>query len=148
MIAQASVAQIRRGEISPSDGYVVIAMCFFPRGLKRELRNESRSNLAPDRALFKEWQKFEQEFGHDLAFAKSNYEQRFQLDDSAKYDLRRLTELSRTKNVYLVCQCAVGERCHREMVMLFAQRFYQATIAPVFHSYPDFMARWPAQDSH
>jgi uncharacterized protein YeaO (DUF488 family) len=139
MLKQASVGQIRNGEVSRDDGYIVLAMCFFPRGFKRELRDEYLHDLAPDRVLFKEWLAYSREFGHEEAFKKSDYENRFQLNGKARYDLRRLTE--KVGDVYLVCQCAVGERCHREMLMLAAKTLYGGNIDKVFNEYPEFLAR-------
>lgn len=138
MIKQASVSQIQRGEVSRKDGYIVIAMCFYPRGMRKELRDEYRRDLAPDRVLFKEWQKYEQEFGHDAAFAKSNYEKRFQLN---KENLERLAKVAEEKDVYLVCQCQMGERCHREMLMVAAHELWDAGIDQVFNEYREFSKR-------
>src|SRR3989338_317626 len=111
--------------VTRANGYIVIAMCFYPRGLKKELRDEYLSSLAPDKALFKDWQEFAKRYGHEAAFV----------------ELERLTVLSRQKDVYLVCQCSEGERCHREMLLLAAKKAFGAEIAPVSQEYPRFLAR-------
>lgn len=141
MIKQASVKAIRDGEITRENGYVVIAMCFYPRGLRKDLRDEYRGDLAPDRQLFKEWKYFSNKFGHEEAFAKSDYERRFKLGEEARYHLRELAEKSQEKDIYLVCECKVGERCHRELIMLDAKRNFDAKIDKVHHDYPVYLER-------
>lgn len=137
MLKQASVAQIRSGEISRQSGHIVIAMCGYPRGLKRELRDDFLPELAPTRDLLNDFKKIEKTDGHEQAFIKSNYYSRFRLSESAGYDLRHVSELARDKDVYLVCQCEFGERCHREMLMLIARQRFGVAIAEVFHKYPE-----------
>src|SRR5687767_7745897 len=116
MMKQGSVLQLRRRELLPSMGYIVIGMCFYPRGVSKEWRHEYRADLAPDRELFREWKNFEKTSGHDAAFRLTNYETRFTLKSEALVHLDCLCE--REEDVYLICQCQVGERCHREMLML------------------------------
>jgi len=141
MLKQASVAQLRDGEISRAQGYMVVCMAFYPRGLKKELMDEYRTHLAPDRELFAEWKEYEKKFGHEEAFKKSNYEARFALPPDALESLRRLTDISRKQDVYLICQCQIGERCHREILALIARDKYRAEIAPLHNEYPVFEAR-------
>jgi uncharacterized protein YeaO (DUF488 family) len=141
VLKQGSVKQIRTGEITRGSGYVAITMCFYPRGLRKELRDEYRKNLAPDNVLFKEWQVFEKAHGHEAAFRLSRYEDRFTLSEEALENLRRLSELARKQDVYLICQCAVGERCHREILLLEAKRRFRAKTGKVFHTYPRYFAR-------
>jgi uncharacterized protein YeaO (DUF488 family) len=111
-------------------------MRFYPRGLRRELRDEYRGELAPAPALFADFKRHQAESGHDRAFALSRYESRFSLSDEAWARLGRLSAMSRTRDVYLVCQCPVGERCHREILMLLARDRFGARIGPVHHGYP------------
>jgi uncharacterized protein YeaO (DUF488 family) len=141
LIHQASVLQVRRQEISRISTWIVITMCYYPRGIKKEWRDEFRSDLAPDRELFREWKKYEREVGHTEAFKLSHYEKRFHLSSSALEHLQELSLLSRKMDVYLVCQCAPGEMCHREMLMLLAKTKYGANTAPIFNSYEIFSRR-------
>lgn len=141
MLKQGSVSQLRRGELTKADGYLVIAMAFYPRGLKKDLWDEYRSDLAPGRDLFKDWKEVESHDGHDAAFQKTDYEGRFQVGRRALEHLESLAKLSRTQDVYLICQCEMGERCHREILLLLAQQAFQAPVSPVFHSYEKFMSR-------
>lgn len=140
-IKQASVRQVRNGEVTRDDGYIVIAMCFYPRGLRKELRDEYRSDLAPERVLFKEFKGYQSRFGHKAGFTRSCYESRFNLSANALEHLNELAQLSRSRDVYFVCQCEVGERCHREMILLAAQKLYGAKIDRVFQSYSVFLKR-------
>lgn len=141
MLKQASVDQIRAHALPRDKTLLVITMRYYPRGIKKEWRDDFRHDLAPDRQLFKEWKKFEKQVGHDRAFELSHYEERFSLSPSALQHLKQYADLSRTFDVFLICQCKVGERCHREMLMLMAQKKYNACIAPLFHDYPTFNSR-------
>lgn len=141
MLKQASVSQVRKQELTKNDGYLVIAMRFYPRGLKKELWDEYRSELAPQAELFKEWKEFEAEFGHEAAFEKSDYESRFELSRRSLAYLEELSKMSQEKNVYLICQCDLGERCHREMLLLMAQKLFHAQTDSLSHSYPVFEKR-------
>ena len=116
----------------------------YPRGVKKELSDEFRSELAPDRELLKEWKQFERDKGHDEAFKLTNYEARFQLTPTALYHLKKYSEAS--GDTYLVCQCKIGERCHREMLLLTAKIKYNAKIGEVHNSYPTYEARIPLLD--
>jgi len=135
MLKQASVSQIRHGEVARRDGYVVITMRFYPRGLRKELRDEYIGELAPDKVLFRDFKLWQKRLGHEAGFAKSRYDARFSLSDNALAQLQRLSEISRKRDVYLVCQCDVGERCHREILMLLAKKRFKAKIGKVYNSY-------------
>ncbi len=135
MLKQASVRQIRSKEISRKDGYIAITMHFYPRGLSKDLRDSYLRSLAPDDKLFRQFKVAEKAFGHHGAFKKVNYEKRFHLSDQALDDLRLLSTLASRKDVYLVCQCEVGEKCHREILMLIAEKLFHVKIDRIFNSY-------------
>jgi uncharacterized protein YeaO (DUF488 family) len=141
MLKQSSVTDIRNGNIHRDHGYIVITMCFYPRGLRTEFRDEYHGELAPDKKLFKDWQAQKELHGHELAFEYSDYEARFTLSEEAWDHLERLADLSNERDVYFVCQCDVGEKCHREILMLLAEREFHAKIAKVYHQYPRALAR-------
>ena len=141
MLLQASVDQVRQQEISRDNSQIVITMCYYPRGVKKEWRDDFRSELAPDRKLFKDWKQLEKQAGHDQAFELSQYEDRFSLSPVALYHLKKYSELSHRQDIYFVCQCKIGEKCHREMLLLTAKEKYNASIGPVFHLYPVFKNR-------
>lgn len=141
MLKQASIKQIQKGEVSREKGYVVATMAFYPRGLKKELLDEYRVDLAPDKELFKEFKQCQAEVGHDEAFEKSNYENRFELSRRATEHLKQLVKMSETQDVYLACQCEMGQRCHREILLLIAEKEFGAKTDPLFHTYPKFESR-------
>ncbi len=143
MLKQGSVSQLRSGEIGREHGYLVVCMAYYPRGMKKEMIDEYRSDLAPDRQLFAEWKEFEEKSGHDEAFTRSRYEERFTLSTEALAHLKLLGEFARKADVYLFCQCAPGERCHREILLLTAREKFGAPIDKVFHDYPRFIERLP-----
>lgn len=144
MLKQGTVDQVRNQEIPRENSHIVITMCYYPRGIKKEWRDEFHSSLAPDRALFKEWKELEKTVGHDEAFTKSNYEARFNLTPLAIYHLKQYSESD--KDVFFICQCKVGERCHREMLMLASKIKFAAKVDQIFHPYPIFEKRIPELD--
>ncbi len=142
MLKQAATGQVRKNEIKKTDGYLVIAMCFYPRGLRRELRDEYRGDLAPDRALLKDFKAAVEKVGHNAAFAEVRYEERFQLSAAALAHLRHLSALSQKQDVYLICQCELGQRCHREILMLLAEQKFSAPIEKTYFDYPIALRRF------
>lgn len=140
-LRQASVHQLRSGAIQRETSHIAICMCLHPRNLAGSLRDEYLSCLAPDRELFDDFKSEEKKVGHELAFPAVQYEQRFRMTDEAWENLGRLSDLSREKVVYLVCQCATGERCHRELLLLAAKARFGAEVGLIYHSYPVFTAR-------
>lgn len=141
MIHQASVDQFRNKSIPRENSLLVLAMRHYPRGLKKELSDEFRNILAPAPELFKEWKTFEKESGHEEAFRLSHYEERFALSPIGLFLLKKYSEESAAKNIYLACQCQIGERCHREMLLLIAKNKYGATVGPIHNTYPTFEKR-------
>jgi hypothetical protein len=148
MLKQASVSQIRKSEVTRKQGYVAVVMCHYPRGLRTEARDAFHSELAPDRGLFAEWKSVERESGHDEAFVRTRYEERFRLSAWALQLLHELSARAKSEDVFLVCQCGVGERCHREMLMLLARKTFAADVDTIHNSYPGWERRlradfWP-----
>lgn len=141
MLKQASIQQIKKGEITRGQGFVVATMAFYPRGLKKELLDEYRADLAPDRDLFRDFKEQEPLVGHNEAFQACQYEQRFHLTRRAADQLKILADLSKKQDVFLACQCEIGQKCHREILLLIAQKKFGAEISALFHSYPEFEAR-------
>lgn len=144
MLKQASVSDIKRGAVERSRSYVVITMRYYPRFLRKEFRDEFLCELAPVKELLKDFNEAQKRLdNHNKAFPAVDYESRFDLPAKALHTLQRLAEKSRTTDVYLVCICALGERCHREMLMLLAKDLFGCPIGEVFHSYPTFAGRFP-----
>ncbi len=142
MLDQGSVLQAKQGYFPRDSSHIVITMRFYPRFLKKELRDEFLPDLAPNKELLHDFNEAQKRLAnHNAAFPEINYEERFTLNQQALAHLERLSELSHSKDVYLLCICAPGERCHREILMLAAQHLFGCKIGKVFHEYPVFMKR-------
>lgn len=144
MLTQTSVAEVKKGSIPRDTSHIVITMRYYPRFLRKEMRDEFVCDLAPTKDLLSKFNSAQKSLGnHNAAFAEVDYENTFNLPPSGYAHLRRLSELSHTKDVYFVCICAAGEMCHREMLMLLGKELYGAPIGEVFHKYPDIVKRMP-----
>jgi uncharacterized protein YeaO (DUF488 family) len=142
LLHQASVSDLISGKVDRSLGHVVITMRRYPRFVHRELRDEYLSEMSPDRKLFEDWLTIKRRTGsHEAAFAKSRYESRFSLSEDGLRQLARLSRLSKRKQVFLVCQCRVGQRCHREMLLIIAKKFFGAKIEGPYNEYRQFERR-------
>ncbi len=115
-------------------------MRFYPRGIRKELRDEYRADLSPTKALFRDF-KNNQAAGHDVAFERSEYERRFELSEQAMEHLDLLAGISEGNDVYLICQCQLGQRCHREMLLLLAQKKFDAPIDTIYNEYSCWVKR-------
>jgi len=141
VLKQASVQQVWAQELPRENSLIVICMCYYPRGVKKEWRDDYKKELAPDRELFREWKEAEKEKGHTEAFIVSHYEERFQLSWLGEQYLRYYCDESKAKDVYFVCQCKVGEKCHREMLLLHGRLKFGAKIDKVFNDYSIYVSR-------
>lgn len=142
MLRQASVAELKKGTVSRKGGHVVIAMRTYPRQVTKLERDEYIVDLSPEPALFREFKECERRTGdHDAAFAEVRYEQRFALGSTALSELARMSKLAAERDVYLICQCARGARCHRELLLLAARHAFDADAEPPLNAYPEFTAR-------
>jgi uncharacterized protein YeaO (DUF488 family) len=142
MLQQATISQYKQAELSRANSHLVVTMRHYPRFLRRELRDEFLCDLSPETQLLAEFNAAQKRLAdHNSAFAEVEYEKRFQLSARALEHLKRLAQMSANKDVYLACICRMGERCHREMLLLAATELFGCRIGPTFHSYPDFMAR-------
>ena len=143
MMKQARVEDIANRRITRLHGYIVVITHFYPRFLKRNLLHEYIKELGPVRPLLKEFKDMEVSLSdHDEAFEKIDYESKFTITEGGWAELRRLVELSSARDVYLVCHCSLGQRCHRELILLAAHRVLGASIVKLSHSYPVFSERF------
>ena len=143
MFRQARVEDISNRRITKTHGQIVVVTQFYPRFLKRNLIHEYQHGLAPQRELLQEFKAAEKalvdELGksalsdaHNRAFEIVGYETKFTLSPDAVSELGRLAEIAKTGDVYLVCHCKVGDRCHREILMLYAEAHFDVKIGKVF----------------
>ena len=145
MIRKGTVADVRSGALSRAAGHLAVVMCRYPRGLSKKLIDEYIRVLAPDAQLLDD---FHAERGrlngnHNAAFLSMNYQKRFRLSVEAVAELRRLAELARERDVYLICQCANDQRCHRELLLICARRWFGVPTEQRKFSYPEFESRVP-----
>ena len=144
MLKQASVLDLKSGRVQRPRDYVVIAMRRYPRGVSKLLRDEYLKELAPPTELLDELQHEKKRLGdHNRAFAACDYNGRFGLSGAGVEHLRRLSELSRTRDVYLVCQCKGDQRCHRELLLLLARKWFGAKTDECRFDYAGFSERIP-----
>ena len=141
MLHQGTVAQLRNLEIQRGSQYLAITMRTYPRGIKKELSDEYMSCLAPDPSLFKEFKALQKTRGHERAFQECDYENKFRISQLAFYHLKRLADISKSQETYLICQCELGQRCHRELLLIIAHQEFGAQIGALFHEYPTFRDR-------
>ena len=143
MLQQASVDALRHGDVSRKRGYIAVTMHHYPRGLKKDLRDEYISALAPGDTLLHDFLAHVKKLGedHNAAFEACHYEKRFGITAEGLGHLQRLIELSTSKDVYLVCQCRDDERCHRELLLMLAREWYGAKTAPLRFDYETFARR-------
>jgi uncharacterized protein YeaO (DUF488 family) len=144
MLKQASVSDLKVGRIKRPRDYVVIAMRRYPRGVSKMLRDEYVKELAPSAELLDDLQQDKKDLGdHNRAFEHCRYSQRFGISKDGIEHLRRLVEVSRKKDVYLVCQCHEDQRCHRELLLILGRKWFRARTDPLRFEYNEFAKRIP-----
>lgn len=142
MLRQCALEDITEGKITREQGYLVVCMHFYPRYLKKELRDEYQHLLAPSEALLKEFNEMKKKLGdHNAAFRVVRYEDKFRLVPEALDELKRLSELASQKDVYVACLCGTGERCHRDLLLMIAAQKFQAPTEKPRYPYPSFAKR-------
>lgn len=142
MLRQATVEDVANRRITRLHGRIVVVTHYYPRFLKSNLIHEYTKALAPSKELLTEFKNREKESGnHDQAFDDVEYQSKFWLSDEGFTELQKLSIEAQTSQVYLVCHCAIGTRCHRELLMVLAQQLYQAPIAKLSFPWDEFKAR-------
>jgi hypothetical protein len=98
--------------------------------------------MSPEQSLHANWLSAKRKYNdHDGAFARTQYEKRFTISEKGFEYLKKFSELSKKKHVYFVCSCRIGQRCHREMVLMLAKKWFKAKTDKITHCYPEFEAR-------
>jgi uncharacterized protein YeaO (DUF488 family) len=142
MLKQASVADLRAGRVTRDDGYLVVTMRYYPRFLRRDRRDEYLRVMSPEGELLDEMLALKRRMGdHNLGWARSGFDRLFKISEEGWSELQRLVDLSRKRDVYLVCSCGEGQKCHRELLLILADRFLGAQIAPLRCEYAEFERR-------
>lgn len=140
MLYRASVKDLKDRRITKRTGHIAVVMQYYPRFVPKEGIDEYLRTLAPDRELFTEFKARARELkDHNRAFAEVEYEKRFQLSGAGKEDLKRLSALSKERDVFLVCQCASLDRCHADLLLLLARHWFQVPTQTPRSPYPHFL---------
>jgi uncharacterized protein YeaO (DUF488 family) len=142
MLYRASVRDVKNGALSRRRSHLVVVMQYYPRFLRKDQIDEYVHSLAPDRELLDTFKAEDRSRGdHDAAFAAVSYESRFRIGPEGAAELRRLSELAASKDVFLLCQCLVPEHCHADLLLLLARHWFQAPTQAVRIRYPIFEGR-------
>lgn len=142
MLRRASVWDIENGRVDRDQFYLAVAMRFYPRFLKREKVDEYVRALAPPSELFTEFKaKQRKSANHNSTFYLVNYEQRFDLSDKGVEQLAELSKLGRERDVALVCQCRDFDRCHCDLLLLWARHRFEVEVSGLIFEYPVFQKR-------
>lgn len=142
MLRRASVQDIQSGRVNRDQAYLAVVMRFYPRFLKKEKVDVYIRDLAPEATLFAEFKKKDRELAnHNSAFYLVKYEARFDLTPAGRAKLKELSDLSHERDVVLICQCRDFDRCHCDLLLLWAERHYGAKAQGLIFDYPDFKAR-------
>ncbi|MBY0370068.1 DUF488 family protein, partial [bacterium] len=120
--------------------YLAIVMRHYPRFVPRDLVDAYLPQLAPAPDLFREFKDLERSTGaHDAAFAQVKYESRFTLQPEGESALSDLSERAREQDVYLLCQCALNQKCHTDLLLILAAHRWRAPTPMLRLRYPDFV---------
>jgi uncharacterized protein YeaO (DUF488 family) len=143
MLKKGCISDLKSGALTRAAGHIVVAMCHYPRGVAKKLIDEYVKALAPDKKLLDDFHAERERLGgnHNAAFLSCHYQDRFTLSDAGIAALERLAEMSREKDVILVCQCRLDQRCHRELLLIMAKKWWHAPTELRTFSYPQFEAR-------
>lgn len=93
---------------SPEDGWRVLSMRYWPRGVPRGVMDEYTTKTAPSRELL-------HSFKHG-GLSWEDYVPRYLAEmrsDTAQREISRLANIAHTRTVTLMCGCENEQRCHR-----------------------------------
>ncbi|MGZ3745497.1 MAG: DUF488 family protein, N3 subclade [Pseudobdellovibrionaceae bacterium] len=142
LIKRASVSEVKNKKISKTLGYLVVTMRIYPRFLSKELVNEYKPSLSPQKDLFQRYRDFKKKNSdQNKSFEMANYQQEFDLSEDARRDLAELVKRSKHQDVYMICQCERDERCHVDLMLLIAEKEYGAEIENLPFDYLAFRRR-------
>jgi len=142
MLRKGCVKDLKSGRVARELGYVAVCMCRYPRGLPKSVIDTYSHELAPTQELLDEFHAERKRLdNHNAAFLSMNYQKKFVLTPTAVEQLRDLAECAKSGDVFVVCQCEMKERCHRELLLIAAKRWFGAATELRAFSYPDFEAR-------
>ena len=74
------------------------------------------------------------------------YEARFDLIEDGGNQLAEVSKLSKERDVALVCQCRDFDRCHCDLLLLWAKHAIDAPVTGLIFDYPVFRKRLECAD--
>lgn len=140
MLKQGRVIDVKRGRLSKANGYIAIVTRIHPRYFANRLLDKWIPDMAPTRYLLDAFRARVLKLGDDqnAGFVAVDYDRKFELCQKGWEELERLSKLSHDQDVYLVCHCEIEEMCHRELLLLLAEKYFGAEIDSIHNSHPDF----------
>jgi uncharacterized protein YeaO (DUF488 family) len=96
---------------SPDDGWRVLSMRYWPRGISRALVDEYTAKTAPSHELL-------HAFKHG-GLSWEDYVVRYleeMQSETARSEIERLAELAESRTITLLCGCEDESRCHRSLL--------------------------------
>ena len=140
LIKRTSIGNLKNGNISKENAYLVIAMRIYPRFLPKALVHEFAQSLSPQADLFARYREYKKKSGdQNQAFQFARYEQEFALSELGMKELKRIVDIAEIHDVYLICQCESHEFCHVDLILLIAQKKLGARIGKLASDYSEFM---------
>ena len=141
MLKPAVIGEIQDGTITKENGFLCVVTRYYPRFLARNRIDEYVALLSPTKKLLADFKNASRRIGHDAAFLKIDYQNQFALTSDALNELERLTLISKASDVFLSCYCAREHFCHRDLLLIYAEKFYGAEIEKPHHDYAVFRER-------
>lgn len=98
-------------EPSSEDGYRILTMRYWPRGIARSKVDEYVTKTAPSRELLHEflreglpWEQYVPRYLEEME------------SEAALKEIARLKNMARSRTITIMCGCEDGRRCHRSLL--------------------------------
>ncbi len=101
---------------TPDDGYRLLVMRMWPRGVKKESVDGWKKELGAPKELIKDWK----DGNCDWAEFRKRY--RTAMEDQ-KAEIAELAQRAGDGTVTLLCGCKDEERCHRTLLKQMIERY-------------------------
>jgi uncharacterized protein YeaO (DUF488 family) len=93
----------------PGDGYRVLVMRFWPRGVKKEKADCWEKELGTSPQLIKKWK--------SGSISWSDFSKQYiSLMSEQKDKIAQLAQKAKKETITLLCSCRDAEHCHRELL--------------------------------
>ena len=90
MLKKGCMDDLKSGALKRANGYIVLPMCHYPRGLSKKLIDEYVKALAPEKKLLDDFHAERERLGgnHNGAFLSCQYQHRFALAEKGMEELQ------------------------------------------------------------